>query len=283
MRPTAQKPVLLATLIALAACDTDVNLTPVEQALGAAVAVGWVVDYAMASAAGSNVPCVGAGVYCGAPDCSGEISVGNGAECVLPMSETAEGAIGVQASWTSADTGVFGMQFGQVKAGKESLVIFGIAGAAAVRSDQRIYIGYAGENIKAKNGTLPSAYIQQTAWLVDIDTRDTALDPTDDHLLITGGTNGAGIDGDNPVAIGSGEISNVESRQMAFIGVEIDPSCPRNPIGGYAIIDGLSLKDPGITGLRFHRSCDGEVDVIASLGPAIASSGSSIPIRITSP
>jgi len=264
-------------LLALTGCLPELDLTPVEEALGTAVTVGWVADQAMAAAAGGTGPCVGAGVYCGDPDCRGELSAGNGADCVLPMSPAAEGTVGVQGSWVSADNAVFAMDFATIRNGERRLVVIGMTRVAAQREEDRIYVGYVGQDIKASN---LSSYVRQTAWVIEIDTSGTPADPNDDTLLIYGGSEGAGIRRDNPIAPQVLDRVNTGIDLMAMIGVHVDPHCALNPVSGHVILDGVTLQQPGATGLKFHDKCDGEVDVLVSASAAFASSGQSVPIDI---
>jgi hypothetical protein len=114
-----------------------------------------------------------------------------------------------------------------------------------------ITIAYVGQSVSVGGSQTLAA---QSAWAVNVDTRGTA-DPSDDVYTVNGSQQGAGSTGEG---------------QVAVTGAVLDPSCRRNPIAGSATVQqvgtggGLgAIQEDYVT---FHSACDGNADVVGTLG-----------------
>jgi hypothetical protein len=267
----------------LSACDELIfkpDVDSIETALGAAVPIAHVGTLAMAAFRGETTRCVDFATNCADPPCGGLVNVRVDDDCPLPLAEGGEGMVTVTGALVNEDTGLFAAVFSDVQVGSRRLILrevrafivtrFTDSVFAEPRMDEGIKVLFYDADLDlARDGGLDVA---QSQWLVDVATRGTPGDPSDDRMSITGASQEAG----------AGE-QRANAKQTAMIMVEMDAGCLRNPVRGYAMIEAVNtteVMDNGITMLGFHPACDGEADILLSVGTSSLSTGTSVRLNL---
>ena len=116
--------------------------------------------------------------------------------------------------------------------------------------------------------------VEQNAWFIEIDQKNTPGDLWDDSFIITGGGQLAEVT-DN----------TAEVVQQAMVDVTLKQTCAANPINGHALVRIVNTEDEkfpelGTAILEFHGSCDGRADVLLATGAYIGSNGKSIRLNM---
>ncbi len=270
---------LVVALGVLGACD-ELFLKPdvgsIERALGAAVPIAHVGTLAMAAFRGEATRCVDFATNCADPPCGGIVNVRVDEDCPLPLADGGQGMVTVTGALVSADTGLFAAVFSDIAVGSRRLVLrevrafivtgFTDAAFGQPRNEEGIKVLFYDADLDFVRDD--GVQVAQSQWLVDVATRGTPGDPRDDRMSITGASQEAG----------TGQ-SRANAKQTAMIMVEMDASCLRNPVRGYAMIEAVNtseVMDNGITMLGFHPACDGEADILLSVGSSSLSTGTSV-------
>lgn len=116
--------------------------------------------------------------------------------------------------------------------------------------------------------------VEQNAWFIEIDQKNTPDDLWDDSFVITGG----------------GQLAEVTDNtadvvQQGMIDVMLDQVCSANPVNGHALVRKVNTEDEkfpelGTVILEFHGSCDGKADVLLATGAYIGTNGRSIRLNM---
>jgi len=116
--------------------------------------------------------------------------------------------------------------------------------------------------------------VEQNAWFIEIDQKNTPGELWDDSYVITGGGQLAEVT-DN----------TTEVVQQAMVDVALEQTCDANPVNGHALIRKVNTEDNkfpelGTAILEFHGYCDGKADIILATGAYIGSNGKSIRLNM---
>lgn len=116
--------------------------------------------------------------------------------------------------------------------------------------------------------------VEQNAWFIEIDQKNTPDDLWDDSFTVTGG----------------GQLAEVTDNtadvvQQAMVDVTLDQTCTANPVNGLALVRKVDTEEDkfpelGTAILEFHRYCDGRADVLLATGAYIGSNGKSIRLNM---
>jgi hypothetical protein len=274
---------LALALSVLVACDELMfkpDVDSIETALGAAVPIAYVGTLAMAAFRGETTRCVDFATDCADPPCGGIVNVLVNDDCPLPLAEGGQGMVTVTGALVNEDTGLFAAVFSDVQVGSRRLILREVRAFIVTRFTDSVFVEpRMDEGIKvlfydadldlARDGGLDVA---QSQWLVDVATGSTPGDPSDDRMSISGASQEAG----------SGE-ERAHAKQTAMVMVEMDATCLRNPVRGYAMIEAVNtteVMDNGITMLGFHSACDGEANILLSVGTSSLSTGTTVALDL---
>jgi hypothetical protein len=229
------------------------DLSSVTTALVAASSIGHAASLTVGSMASGGVACAGHTPACTTYPCSASTSVTLGPQCPLPLGGVGSGTIVVASVWSAEGQGTLNETFvgDGVADGKIALTQAEGVTVKDPTMGNMITIAYVGQSVNVGNGSTLAA---QSAWAVNVDTKGTP-DPSDDVYTVNGSQQGAG--------------STAEG-QIAVTGAVLDPSCRRNPVAGMATMQqvgtGGGLGSIQENYVSFHTACDGNADVIGTLG-----------------
>jgi hypothetical protein len=207
----------------------DVDLRPMEVAIGAAASLGHASTIAM-NAMSAQTACAQVTRACASYPCSdGAVTITLGADCPLPLGGAATGVVSVTGTWQSATQATLSSTFTNVLAGANETVVVSATNVTATPTS----VSYTGQDVQAQGA---SALAAQSTWNVSLD-----------------GSKRYTISGTQQAGSGGGAAS-----QLNVSGVVLDPACTLNPVAGSATIQdvgGLSVSQANIT---FHSACDGK-------------------------
>ncbi len=116
--------------------------------------------------------------------------------------------------------------------------------------------------------------VEQNAWFIEIDQKNTPENLWDDSFVVTGG----------------GQLAEVTDNtadvvQQAMIDVLLSQTCTANPVSGHALIRKVNTEEDkfpelGTAILEFHEYCDGRAHVLLATGAYIGSNGKSIRLNM---
>jgi hypothetical protein len=242
MRRTA-----LACCFFFAACSKEeersAGVETVESALSTGSALGLASSIAMAAAEGTTA-CSSAANVCATYPCTQTVTVNLDSNCPLPLGGNGGGMVLVEGTWASADQATFGFTFQNVLADGGAVMVTGATQVAISRSGDTVTITYVGQNVSLLSGA--AALAAQSNWTVEVDTKGTPADPSDDDYSISGGSQSGGQGGGS---------------QVFMTGVEVTAACRANPVDGTAVIQSASETSGSQEIVRFHQECDGKADV----------------------
>jgi hypothetical protein len=271
---------LLAGLIACESLFFKPDVRSIERALGAAVPIAYVGTLAMAAFRGEPTRCVDFATNCADPPCGGIVNVRVDEDCPLPLAEGGQGMVTVTGALVSEDTGLFAAVFSDIQVGSRRLVLREVRAFIVTGFTDRVFGEARGEDgikVLFYDADLDftrdaGVEVAQSQWLVDVATRGTPGDPSDDRMSITGASQEAGAG-----------AQQANAKQTAMIMVEMDAQCLKNPVRGYAIIEAVNtaeVMDNGITMLGFHPACDGQADILLSVGTSSPSTGTAVKLNL---
>ena len=130
-------------------------------------------------------------------------------------------------------------------------------------SGNHVTITYVDQNVNISSGEQVNA--SQSAWSIDVDTKGTLTDVTDDVATISGARQ---------------VVQGASVQQVTLSGVVMDAQCHKNPIGGSATVSNTGVSSINVTVLSFHTACDGKADVQMSMGAGQSGNGSTIAIDL---
>jgi len=178
------------------------------------------------------------------------------------------------------DTGLFAAVFSDVEVGSRHLVLrevrafivtrFTDSVLGEPRNEEGIKVLFYDADLELARDD--GVDVAQSQWIVDVATRGTPGDPSDDRMSVTGASQEAG----------SG-AERANAKQTAMIMVEMEATCLRNPVRGYAMIEAVNtseVMDNGITMLGFHPTCDGEANILLSIGASSLSTGTTVRLNL---
>jgi hypothetical protein len=263
-------PVLVVALaLACQRPDSVAVVHPLESTLGTAVPAAFVATAAMSALGGTVSPCatiVPQGSADGGLGTRVDVHLGPG--CPAPFGEQETGTMVVTGVWTPA-LATFLADFTQVQQGSSNLLVLKIATMTVVPNGTHLLVSYLQQDVEAASGATASAGLQQTAWVVDVDTRGTAS-PADDVLSISGG--------DQSLLAVSGSRPQADITQVAVANAVFQAGCRRNPGEGFAAVQRAGTLGGGWLFFTFHPACDGRVDVTGAMAPYELMLGRSVPL-----
>ena len=145
-------------------------------------------------------------------------------------------------------------------------------------------IDYSIESLRAPRPDDVSVAVEQNAWAIEVRHGDSWTDFSDDVYTITGGEQ-------EIASLANPEINAASVLQMAMIGIQIDPSCLKNPLSGFTVLREIKVETgPGsrfddlVLGTIFYTfegSCSGTVKVPLATGSYILSLGQEVAFNMT--
>ena len=145
-------------------------------------------------------------------------------------------------------------------------------------------IDYSIESLMAPRPDDVSVAVEQNAWAIEVRHGDTWTDFSDDVYTITGGEQ-------EIASLTNPDINAASVLQMAMIGIQIDPSCLKNPLSGFTVLREIKVEtgrgsrlDDLVLGTIFYTfegSCSGTVKVPLATGSYILSLGQEVEFNMT--
>ena len=261
---------LLSIAVAIGCGRPDARdvVHPLESTLGTAVPAAFVSAVAMSALGGTTSPCATVVTPPGAAGQQVGVDIHLGPGCPLPFDGERDGTLVVTGMWTP-QLATFVSDFTQVEQGDRELLVLKIAVMTVVPRDTHLLISYAQQDVETRTDESTSARLQQTAWVVDVDTRGTP-DPTDDILTVSGG--------DQSLFAMAGARSQGDVTQVAVGNAVFHARCRRNPSEGIAAVQRAGTAGGGMLLFTFHSTCDGRADVTGALSPYGLMLGQSVPL-----
>jgi hypothetical protein len=262
---------LFFCIVAASGCgrpDPKDVVRPLETILGTAVPAAFVSAAAMSALGGKVSPCATVVVPPTANSPQVRVDVNLGAGCPMPFAGEGNGTLVVTGTWTP-QLAIFVSDFTQVEGGGRDLLVLRIAVMTVVPQNTHLLISHLQQDVETRTGASNSAQLQQTAWVVDDDTRGTD-DPSDDVLTISGG--------DQSLFAMSGARTQADVTQVAVGNAVFSAGCRRNPTEGIAAVQRAGLEGGGWLLFAFHSACDGRADVIGAMAPYGLLLGESVPL-----
>jgi hypothetical protein len=142
---------------------------------------------------------------------------------------------------------------------------------ALVRQNAHLIITYGEEDVQVQANARQAA-LTQAAWVVDVDTRGTLADLSDDVITISGGNQD--LFGSSAPAPAAG------ATQVAIANVVFPSDCHRNPNTGIAVVQQIGTGGGGLLFLDFHSRCDGRADVTGATTASLLLLGDSVPLTL---
>jgi hypothetical protein len=297
---------LLLILVFLCSCKKvkeyfhDPETEPVRQALKTSAAIGYSVSVAMSVMSGEKPPFVISTGDCSNFPCTFLIYININRDNPLMFSEENTGEIIVAGLRPDEDVAIMTIVCTDINISTQSFTLLSVHTIPVIKDEDRIIAVFSEMdiNIGTDNDALLNldlsqqeidsevsrldrqrpedlyVAVEQNAWFIDIDQKNTPAYFHDDSYSITGGGQIVEVTG------ASGGII-----QQAMLQVEIEPDCLRNPVYGYALIKNTSVEDRKIPELGtaifgFHNMCDGRADVTLATGVYLRSNGKSIPLGL---
>ena len=268
-------PVLFALCFAFAAsgcsfleeATSPPDVRSIEEVMGTAVPLAYVATVAKAAFDGEDVDCVSFAVDCADPPCTGVVNIEVSPACPLPLVPNASGQITVVAMGAATEIALMSAVFSEVDVGARKLMIRSVDSFIVSRDGSELRVAYVDQDVRLSSPR--NVEVQQSEWVILVNTADTPGDAADDRLTLHGGRQ---------------QVEGARVVQTALAQVVMDSSCRRNPLDGVATIEITDGDRPGaseVTTLTFHPSCDGRADVLVSVGTSVASSGRSIALDFT--
>ncbi len=244
---------------------------PLESTLGTAVPAAFVSTLAMSALAGRASPCA---TIVTPPSSNGHqvrVDIHLGPGCPMPFEGERNGTFVVTGVWTP-ELAVFASDFTQVEHRERELIVLRITVMTVVRGDAHLLISYQQQDVETTTttaGTSTSARLEQTAWVVDVDTRGTE-DLSDDRLTVSGG--------DQSLFAAAGARQQGDVTQVPVANAVFSAGCRRNPTQGIAAVQKAGTEGGGMLLFTFHSTCDGRADVTGAMAPYALMLGESVPL-----
>ncbi len=241
---------------------------PLESTLGTAVPAAFVSAVAMSALGGSVSPCATVVTPPGPNGQQVRVDIHLGPGCPMPFDAEDNGSFVVTGVWTP-ELATFASDFTQVEHGGRELLVLKIGVMTVVPRGSHLLISYLQQDVETTMGASNSARLEQTAWVIDVDTRGTA-DPTDDLFTVSGGNQSLfAMAGDRP----QGDVTQVAVANAVF-----HAGCRKNPAEGFAAVQRAGTSGGGMLLFTFHSACDGRAIVTGAMAPYELMLGESLPL-----
>ncbi|UCG26948.1 MAG: hypothetical protein JSV24_08195 [Bacteroidales bacterium] len=278
----------------------DPETEPVIHAIKAATAIGYSASAAMAVMTGEQLPGVYATKSCSSFPCASLVYISINSGNYFPYSDDRNGQIIIAGLWPSAEEAILTMFIYDLDISTPGFTLKNVRTFPVTRKDGELMAVFAGMDINiGPNPLLPLELVltegeinfelsrletetpediyvavDQHAYIIEIDQKDTPANLLDDVYTITGGGQLIEVVDDRAGII-----------QQALMAVEMNPDCLFNPRNGYALIKTTgtgdnTLPELGTAILEFHTACDGTADITVATGVYIRSNGKSIPLGL---
>lgn len=239
------------------------DIIPAEQVIGTALPLGFAGAAAMAAASGNQIAGVDVDSAFTTFPCTRQVTIHVGDSCPLPLGDSAAGVVVIVGIWQSPTQASLSCTFTNVSVGGRKLVVAGVSTCVVQSSGNHVTITYVDQNVNVSSGEQVNA--SQSAWSIDVDTRGTLTDVTDDMATISGARQ---------------VVQGASVQQVTLSGVVMDAQCRKNPIDGSATVSNTGIGSISTTIVSFHSACDGKADVQMSVGTGQSGSGSTIAIDL---
>jgi len=278
----------------------DPETEPVRQAIITSAAIGYSASVAMSVMSGEQLPHVVYAGDCSDFPCTFLIYININQDNPLLFSEGNVGEIIVAGLRPDEDVAIMTIVFSEINISTQSFTLLSVHTIPVIKEEDRIIVVFSEMdinigsdsdallNIDLSQNEVDSEVsrldrerpedlyvaVEQNAWFINIDQKNTYADFNDDSYSITGG-------GQIIEVIGaSGGII-----QQAMLQVEIESGCLRNPVNGYALIKNTSAEERkfpelGTAIFGFHNSCDGMADITVATGVYLRSNGKSVSLGL---
>jgi hypothetical protein len=295
---------LLLILVFLCSCRKvkeyfhNPETEPVRQAIKTSAAIGYSVSVAMSVMAGAQPQHVLSTGECSDFPCTFLMYINIDRDNPLLFSEGEVGEIIVAGLRPDEDVAIMTIVFSDINISTQSFNLLSVHTIPVIKEEDRIMVVFSEMDINI--GTDSDALleldlsqqeinteisrldrerpedlyvaVEQNAWFIEVNQKNTLTDFYDDSYSITGGGQIIEVTG------ASGGII-----QQAMLQVQIESECPRNPVYGFALIKNTSAEERkfpelGTAIFDFHHACDGMVDITLATGIYLRSNGKSIPL-----
>lgn len=299
-----------AACLALLSCGRaadilrEPDVTPVRNALKAAMPVGYAANLTMAAMQGAVIPNVTV-LRNGGDTSTGCFLVNITVDSAYPLpgNTRATGYITTAGIIVDNSTAIMAAVFSQINVTAGSFVLSDVSTFPAVYDTDRVSgkrllnVAFSEQDINAGSDTLLALGITQgqidaelvkyqtmrsfdsgitlaqNGWLIRVDDGGTLADPRDDRYTAFGG--GQYVE----VSEGTTEIV-----QLTMINAAMSPSCRWNPTEGWALWQNMGVDsagpDIGHVLLTFQASCDGNARVTLATGVYLLANGKDIPLEL---
>ena len=278
----------------------DPETEPIAHVVKTAAAIGYSASIAMSVMAGEQIPFVITTGNCTDFPCISISLVNISNDNQVLFSGGSIGEITIAAFWPDEDAGILSIIFTDINISTQDFTLLNVHTVPVIKEEDKIIVVFAGNDIninsdseslldldlsqgeidfeisRIENERPNDLYVavKQDAWFIDIDQKATEDYFADDSYWITGG--GQIIEA---TSISGGII------QQAMLHVELNSSCQRNPVSGYALIKNTSVEEKKIPELgtaimKFHNYCDGLANIQIATGVYLKSNGRSVPLLL---
>jgi len=297
---------LILILIFLCSCKKvkeyfhDPETEPVRQAIKTSAAIGYSVSVAMSVMSGEQLQHVISTGDCSDFPCTFLIYININQDNPLLFSEGDVGEIIVAGLRPDEDVAIMTIVFTDINISTQSFNLLSVHTIPVIKEEDRIMVVFSEMDINI--GTDSDALleldlsqqeidteisrldrerpedlyvaVEQNAWFIDVNQKNTFSDFYDDSYSITGGGQIIEVTG------ASGGII-----QQAMLQVQIESGCMRNPVNGFALIKNTSAEERkfpelGTAIFGFHHACDGMADITLATGVYLRSNGKSVPLGL---
>ncbi|UCH15810.1 MAG: hypothetical protein JSV22_07540 [Bacteroidales bacterium] len=297
---------LLLVLIFAGSCKKvkeyfhDPETEPVSQVIKTSAAIGYSVSVAMSVMSGEQPPHVISTGDCSNFPCTFLVYINVNQDNPLLFGDGAVGEIVVAGLRPDEDVAIMTIVFTNVNIRTQSFTLLSVHTIPVIKEEDRIMVVFSEMdinfdpdsdallNLDLSQNEIDSEFsrlererpedlyvaVEQNAYFINIDQKNTFDYFSDDLYAITGG-------GQLIEVIGaSGGII-----QQAMLNVEIESGCHRNPVDGYALIKNTSAEERrfpelGTAVFDFHDRCDGMADISVATGVYLRSNGKSVPLDL---
>lgn len=297
---------LILILVFLCSCKKvkeyfhDPETEPVRQAIKTSAAIGYSVSVAMSVMAGEQVQHVISTGDCSGFPCTFLLYININRDNPLLFSEGEVGEIIVAGLRPDEDAAIMTIVFTDINISTQSFNLLSVHTIPVIKEEDRIMIVFSEMDINIGSGSdalleldlsqqeIDSEIsrldrerpedlyvaVEQNAWFINVNQKNTFADFSDDSYSITGGGQIIEVTG------ASGGII-----QQAMLQVQIESGCQRNPVYGYALIKNTSAEERkfpelGTAIFDFHHACDGMADITLATGVYLRSNGKSVPLGL---
>ena len=279
----------------------DPETESVTDVIRTSAVIGYTVSTAMSVMEGHDLPNVRIKTVCSGFPCVSVMLIRIDDSYPFPFSSNETGEIVVAGLWADEGTAILNLLMTDFNVhtktfrlknvhtipvirtfdGKIMAVFAGIDINLNEESDNLLEFNLATQEIESEFARLDEinpddlyVAVEQNAWIIEIDQKETPENLWDDEFNITGGGQLVEVD-DNAT----------EVIQQGMIDVLIDQKCPANPVKGNALIRKVNIEDNkfpelGTAILEFHSNCSGMAEILIATGIYIGSNGKDVDLNL---